>query len=139
MRDFKKIVEGIKSFTTSFVELDESKLKPESLEVWRREKEQLTTILKRLSAVKDINAARSEFALLSEQVLVLVKRFGTEGTNVFELHCPMAFDGRGATWLQQNDKPSNPYFAGAFMESCADKVKKIASDAKNSKAGHRHE
>ena len=38
----------------------------------------------------------------------------------------MAFDGRGAAWLQAGDEVRNPYF-GAAMIRCATEVDRIAS------------
>src|SRR5690606_2826422 len=32
-------------------------------------------------------------------------------------HCPMAFDDKGASWLQRGDEILNPYF-GSEMPSC---------------------
>ena len=137
--DEQKTVEGINQLTTQFSQVNESLLDEEALDTWNSEKKHLAKILNRLAEVKDMNAARPEFALLSEQILVIVHRFGITDITVYELHCPMAFDGRGATWLQDNDKPNNPYFAGEFMESCADKVKLISSPKQPSKKGHHHE
>ncbi len=36
---------------------------------------------------------------------------------VYLLHCPMAFDNKGAGWLQLDDQTLNPYF-GAQMLQC---------------------
>ncbi len=56
---------------------------------------------------------------------VLVKTFGLGDIGpVYELHCPMAFQGRGAIWYQNNDQTRNPYF-GSTMLKCADRVDEI--------------
>ena len=83
----------------------------------------------RLQAAKDIKVLRAEFSLLSEELGVLIKTFGFGDVGpVFELHCPMAFNNRGASWLQGNDQPRNPYF-GSPMLKCADRVEEIRFEA----------
>ncbi len=75
-----------------------------------------------------MKTTRSAFALLSDELLVLVRSFGLgEGEQVFELHCPMAFEGRGASWLQRDDQVRNPYY-GATMLKCADRVTVVGGE-----------
>ena len=38
---------------------------------------------------------------------------------VYEIYCPMAFDGEGATWLQPDPKIRNPYL-GPGMGDCGE-------------------
>ncbi|TWU39834.1 Cation efflux system protein CusB precursor [Novipirellula aureliae] len=94
-------------------------------EVWSKEKRDLSEIIARLQKANDLAALRSGFALLSEQMLSLERMFGlpTDET-LYELHCPMAFEGRGASWIQTDDAVRNPYY-GASMLKCADKVEKL--------------
>jgi Cu(I)/Ag(I) efflux system membrane fusion protein len=96
-----------------------------AVEAWNEEKRDLSEIIARLQKANDLAALRSGFALLSEQMLSLQRMFGlpTDET-LFELHCPMAFEGRGASWLQSDDAVRNPYY-GASMLKCADKVEKL--------------
>jgi Cu(I)/Ag(I) efflux system membrane fusion protein len=61
---------------------------------------------------------RGRFARLSEKMKQLVDRFGIPGTHELSLvHCPMAFGGEGADWLQEADEVTNPYF-GKKMLRC---------------------
>ena len=54
-----------------------------------------------------------------------MQRFQINTTgDIYELHCPMAFEGRGATWLQANDQVKNPYYGGSML-TCADRVRKL--------------
>ena len=132
---------AIGTVQTSFVSVSDQVLDENTKSEWEKEKQQLEQILQRLGKAEDIASARSEFALLSEQLLVIVQKFGvTSAGDVYELHCPMAFDGRGAIWLQNNDQTRNPYF-GASMLTCADRVRKLEptkhADAKQGE--HQHE
>jgi Cu(I)/Ag(I) efflux system membrane fusion protein len=71
---------------------------------------------------------RAEFKPLSESIGVLAKSFGFgEGGPIYELHCPMAFQGKGGVWYQDNENVRNPYY-GASMLTCADRVERIPHD-----------
>ena len=87
-----------------------------SVEVWSNEKRDLSEIIARLQKANDLAALRSGFALLSEQMLSLERMFGlpTDET-LYELHCPMAFDGRGASWIQSDDAVRNPYYGASML------------------------
>lgn len=61
---------------------------------------------------EDIGQARFEFKFLSERVEHLEI---PEGYMV--AYCPMADEGKGATWVQKDGEISNPYF-GAKMLRC---------------------
>lgn len=66
----------------------------------------------------DIGALRDSFYHLSDAIIELHEVFGHEGSGSFYLaHCPMARDGEGANWLQQEDVIWNSYF-GEKMLRC---------------------
>ncbi|MEQ8212197.1 MAG: efflux RND transporter periplasmic adaptor subunit [Lacipirellulaceae bacterium] len=108
-----------------------SKISAQSLsgkaaERWKSELNSLSTITARLSKASDLKSLRSAFALLSDQLLTLQRMFGLpDSDQLFELHCPMAFEGRGASWIQADDAVRNPYY-GASMLKCADKVEPLS-------------
>ncbi|MCA8976222.1 MAG: efflux RND transporter periplasmic adaptor subunit [Planctomycetes bacterium] len=66
---------------------------------------------------------RQHFATVSSRLARLHARTGHLGTApFFRIHCPMAFDNKGADWLQRDDEVLNPYF-GTAMQNCG----KVAS------------
>ncbi|HIQ22558.1 MAG TPA: DUF3347 domain-containing protein, partial [Planctomycetes bacterium] len=92
---------------------------------WEREQANLARILEQMAGATDIGQLRMAFALLSDQMSVLLETFGRdEAGRVYQLHCPMAFQGRGAVWLQDKKEAANPYF-GSSMRSCTDRVTPI--------------
>ena len=96
-----------------------------AVEMWSKEKRDLSEIVARMQKANDLAALRSGFALLSEQMLSLERMFGLPtDAALYELHCPMAFEGRGASWIQSDDAVRNPYY-GPSMLKCADKVEKL--------------
>ncbi|MCK5114335.1 MAG: efflux RND transporter periplasmic adaptor subunit [Phycisphaerae bacterium] len=87
---------------------------------WMKGAESLKKILAELANAKTIEPAREAFALYSEQMAVLARRFGSPiSGSLYEIKCPMAFDGRGAIWLQDNQTVRNPYF-GKVMLQCGE-------------------
>ncbi|MEZ6148514.1 MAG: efflux RND transporter periplasmic adaptor subunit [Pirellulaceae bacterium] len=126
--DFGAATAGVDPLQQSLSSIDGSSIDSAVGERWQAEQKGLSSIVGRLSRANDLDSIRSAFALLSEEMLTIQRTFGFQSANqLFELHCPMAFDGRGATWLQANDAVRNPYY-GASMLKCADKVEKLAVD-----------
>ncbi|MDA0373171.1 MAG: efflux RND transporter periplasmic adaptor subunit [Planctomycetota bacterium] len=69
-------------------------------------------------AASDLRTRRASFEALSKALLRLVSGFGhSAGATLVEAHCPMAFDDRGASWLQAGEEILNPYF-GSEMLRC---------------------
>lgn len=68
---------------------------------------------------KTIEEARKHFKDLSDAAIPMAKADKT----LHEAHCPMAFDGKGANWLQKSaDEVQNPYY-GKKMPHCGKMVK----------------
>ncbi|WP_442506372.1 efflux RND transporter periplasmic adaptor subunit [Novipirellula sp. SH528] len=95
---------------------------------WQAEQKGLSAIAGRLVKADDLESMRSAFVLLSDELMSIQRTFGFKKANqMYELHCPMAFDGRGATWIQNNESVRNPYY-GESMLKCADRVEKLEAE-----------
>jgi Cu(I)/Ag(I) efflux system membrane fusion protein len=106
--------------------IDSRSLDGKAAQRWQAELTNLSAITSRLNRANEIAVLRSAFALLSDELLTLQRMFGIENSEqLFELHCPMAFDGRGATWVQADSEVRNPYY-GATMLKCADRVSPLS-------------
>lgn len=87
---------------------------------WKDESGTMRAALERASSAEDLAGIREAFESLSGALLVVVDEIGTAGTRTLhEAWCPMAFDGRGAAWLQEGETIANPYF-GASMLRCGE-------------------
>ena len=96
--------------------VEEAGLVGEPLGVWRRAAARLHVE----PGITDIAVARTKFEAMSEAVIALQRRFGHRGSEAWHVaHCPMAFDNKGADWLQRGEQVNNPYF-GASMLRCGD-------------------
>ena len=123
--EFSNAREALTILESSLATVNESQLDGRAQTVWQREKKNLAKLIDSLAQAEDIKALRAEFKPFSEEIGVLAKAFGFgEAGPIYELHCPMAFQGQGAIWYQDNDHVRNPYY-GASMLKCADRVKRV--------------
>jgi Cu(I)/Ag(I) efflux system membrane fusion protein len=68
----------------------------------------------------DIESVRASFELVSTAVIKLHDKFGHADDGIYYLtYCPMAFDNKGAYWLQTDSIINNPYF-GEMMLRCGE-------------------
>jgi Cu(I)/Ag(I) efflux system membrane fusion protein len=68
----------------------------------------------------DLDRLRKRFEPISGTLLELVDAFGhTREAALYRAFCPMAFNNRGAAWLQADKKIANPYF-GHQMLRCGE-------------------
>ena len=88
----------------------------EPLEVWRRAGNGFESD----SSITTMDEARQKFERMSDGIMALQERFGNpSGETVYTAFCPMAFDFKGAKWLQRGNEINNPYF-GSEMLRCGD-------------------
>ncbi|MCH7871769.1 MAG: efflux RND transporter periplasmic adaptor subunit [Planctomycetes bacterium] len=106
-QDFCKALEAV----------DMSLLQGAAHQAWMKELEDITKTARGIVAAVDIQKARSSFAMLSESMIGVAKRFGAGSEDVYRFHCPIAFNDRGADWLQNDQETANPYF-GSVMFRC---------------------
>lgn len=108
---------------------------------WMRQRARLEDAVQQLSTAADIAVARRHFETVSTLGATLVQTFGVRsGMAIYRVHCPMAFDNRGADWLQPDREVRNPYF-GAAMLSCGEITATLAAPTESAApaGGHRHE
>ena len=108
-------------------------------EAWMTLAGDLETILFEASKASGIEGLRYQFSLLSEQMMAVANRFGPmPETTLFEVKCPMAFNNRGATWVQSDQAVQNPYF-GSAMSECGSVVNVIRPQLDPGDSGHEHQ
>lgn len=102
---------------------------------WKQIVESTSQAVQQFLKAPNIEAARTVFDPISEQMEKAVRAFGSGGlAPVYRLHCPM----RGANWLQPREEVNNPYY-GERMLSCGsvtDTLMPKTGDAK--KQNHDH-
>lgn len=87
---------------------------------WRDISQHMRSTAERIEAAADIAAMRTDFEPLAGDATVLLQSFGNPLDVPLHLaFCPMAFDNRGATWIQAGTEIANSYF-GASMLRCGE-------------------
>ena len=69
-------------------------------------------VLLRMQAAGDVAALREQYAVLSD---LLLAHGASAGPDTQAFACPMAFDDRGARWIQGPGPIANPYFGSAML------------------------
>lgn len=72
-------------------------------------------------ASADIETARVGFEKMSMGLITYLKAHPAEQEGYEVCHCPMAFNNKGAYWVQKTGEIVNPYH-GMMMLHCGDKV-----------------
>ncbi len=136
---FKEVTAGITEINKAMDRVDIKLLSGETHDIWMKQAGALKKILSDASKAGDIEQLRQAFALLSEQIFVIGRQFGPPGKSVFyQLKCPMAFNNRGATWLQQDRETRNPYFGSAMLR-CGSVIEVIEPAKEMNVGGHQHD
>ena len=80
----------------------------------------------RLSSSEDLKTARENFSQISA---LFYRELSGSPENlkkpVYKFFCPMAFNNKGAYWLQESNQTQNPYF-GSVMPKCGELEETIA-------------
>jgi Cu(I)/Ag(I) efflux system membrane fusion protein len=108
-------------------------------DAWMKHAVALEKILSDASGAEDIELLRESFATLSEEMFVVGRQFGPPGeSTLYQLKCPMAFSGSGATWLQQDKDTRNPYLGSAMLQ-CGDVIEVIEPANDKNIGSHQHD
>jgi RND family efflux transporter MFP subunit len=68
---------------------------------------------------------RKSFVAVSEAMIDLARRAKlSDNPLLYVMHCPMAFDDKGARWMQREEELANPYYA-TQMKKCGEVVERI--------------
>jgi Cu(I)/Ag(I) efflux system membrane fusion protein len=92
--------------------------------VWMESDKKINESAVLIEDSKNLDSARKHFEALSEAVYQVVKDFKPIGDRVYRYYCPMAFNNKGAYWLQDKQGTENPYF-GSKMFTCGSEVEQL--------------
>jgi len=111
-------------------------------DAWMRELANLNKVLGEMAAATNLKTQREHFWSLSQVMQVVSLAFGFGDQPVYQHRCTMAFNNKGAFWLQTDGsgKTRNPYF-GATMFRCAQQIQLISGAKEAStkaKSAHKH-
>lgn len=91
-------------------------LDPDVRAVWQANAADLAEAWTAAAGAEDIHALRKAYQPVSQRIKRILEHFGPPGgQTLYWAHCPMAFDNRGAGWLQPTRQVRNPYFGAAML------------------------
>jgi Cu(I)/Ag(I) efflux system membrane fusion protein len=97
---------------------------------WMGNSMKMKAALDKIKETEGIEPMREEFENLSNELIAVVGQFGVyPDKTLYKINCPMAFNNKGADWLQIDEDIRNPYF-GASMYKCGQVIEVIGTKPK---------
>ena len=128
----KKLAEVVSTVETDLPDTDAKAL-------WEEDRELLHRRSIELAEAPDVERARVIFEFLSIGVTQAVRSYGsTADAPILRYHCPMAFDWKGADWLQDRAGTENPYF-GSMMFKCGSEKEVLWAGSEQAAGEHSHD
>ncbi len=123
--DADAAAEVVNEARAAFAGVDMTLLAEEPHMAWMVHHRAIDKALEELDEASGIESQRAAFALLSDAMTAAAREFGGGlDASVLVYQCPMAFNNRGAIWLQDKAGTENPYF-GSAMFACGDQIEVI--------------
>ncbi|MGI8584016.1 MAG: DUF3347 domain-containing protein [Chitinophagaceae bacterium] len=108
---------GGKAFVAAMAKFDKSLLTSEQKNIYKDIEVDAIEMADHISTNADkIEHQREHFDMLSKDMYDIVKTFGA-GQTLYQTHCPMYNDNKGANWLSETKEIKNPYL-GKKMPTC---------------------
>jgi Protein of unknown function (DUF3347) len=108
---------GGKAMAAAMSKVDKAAMTPEQQQLYKENEDDLKEHAEHIGKNEGNMAhQREHFAQMSEDVYALVKAFGG-GQTLYQDHCPMYNDNKGALWLSETQDVKNPYLGGK-MPTC---------------------
>ena len=127
--DLNAVYEQYAKLTDAFTKGDvaNAKMAANAIEAGAKEMDggqAIATSAATIVAANDIEAQRSAYLKMSNDLITLVKNSGMKEGELYVEHCPMAFDNAGGSWISSNKEIRNPYF-GDKMMTCGEVTETI--------------
>lgn len=114
--DYKTARASAKTMLDEIGKVSMTDMSKEQHEVWMKYSKKLSYDAQHISETDEIDHHREHFVTLSKNMIAVTKVFPSE-ESLYVQFCPMANDGKGANWLSEKEKISNPYL-GKKMPTC---------------------
>jgi len=83
--------------------------------LWMKNAAALSMTLQMLSKQSTLVKQRELLPKLTDEMVQVIQQFPVGQANIYKASCPMAFDNKGASWLQDTNKVLNPYFGDVML------------------------
>ena len=112
--DFSGFIEHAVQLNGFVTSATPTNLTDDQLKIWNQSSAMLITS----TDFTSIDEARTYFGDMSKGIMDLEQAFGHREDEIWNIaFCPMAFDFKGASWIQRGETINNPYF-GEQMLRC---------------------
>jgi len=122
--DIAKVKEAATKTLESLSKVDMKLLTGVAHNDWMNYVGGLESALKEIQLSDDIEAQRTSFSKLSDNLYKSIKAYGLGGATAYYEFCPMAFNNQGGYWLSDASEIRNPYF-GDKMLKCGSVAEKL--------------
>jgi hypothetical protein len=112
--DFKKSLKYYILLKDALVASSVNQAKIEANKLSRKTEGELKDLADNLKSADNLAKQREIFQKISDKMYTMVKEMGSTH-DVYYVHCPMAFENKGAYWLSEEEEIKNPYFGDAMM------------------------
>lgn len=103
-------------------------------DTWSSAEAAIEDALDSMEKADDIEGLRRDLVPITAGLAEAIRVYGiAEGPPVYRAHCPMAFDNKGADWLQPQTAIRNPYY-GSMMLECGEITGRL--DEPHNEAAH---
>lgn len=96
--------------------VDPKMLSGPALNDWSNYLNNLDMALVDILATDDLEAQRTAFSNLSDNLYKSIKAYGLGTATAYYEFCPMAFNDQGAYWLSDSKEIRNPYFGDKMLK-----------------------
>jgi Cu(I)/Ag(I) efflux system membrane fusion protein len=128
--------EAAKELATTVKAVRADGLSAKAKQVWDEQERLIRKAAETIGSEQDIQKQRQALPSLTAGTEALVTEFGPlPDLAVRKAFCPMAFDNKGAYWLQEDETIENPYFGDAMLRCGA--IEDVLSTA--DREGSHHE
>lgn len=93
------------------------KLSADQHKTWMQYSEKISYDAEHIKGTNEIDHQREHFISLSSNMYKLMKSLKINSADIYYQYCPMANSGKGAFWVSEKEKVSNPYM-GKKMPTC---------------------
>jgi len=105
-------------FQRSLNKINHDLVRGKAHDLWMKYLSEMKNSSVKIESAASLEESRVFFENLSNALIIVTKRFGSSGNQPVILYqCPMAFNDKGADWLQNKEGTENPYF-GSKMFKC---------------------
>lgn len=121
--DLPKAQKAAEEMKASLSKVNMSLFTGNSHKVWMAQSSAMENTLQHTAHFKSIAEMRKAFQQVSERMITVTNTFKPLNQVLYQLHCPMFNDNKGADWLSLTKDVKNPYY-GKTMLTCGE-VKNI--------------